>query len=193
MKKKESGKVSLYAGSSSAAVAKATGKSWAEWFRILDRAGAKKMTHKDIAKWLHTEFASDGLSGWWCQQVTVGYEQARGLRVVGQNAGGFSANASKTISAPIKDVYNAFIDNTNRAKWLGAVKLEITAATQSKSLRAVWNMPASRISVNFYSKGARKGMVQLEHMKLADAKTRESMKAFWKTKLAKLAALLEHP
>jgi len=37
------------AGVGSEAVERATGKGWDEWLRVLDRAGAKTMTHKEIA------------------------------------------------------------------------------------------------------------------------------------------------
>jgi hypothetical protein len=37
------------AGISSEAVRKATGRTWAEWLRLLDKAGAKKMAHGEIA------------------------------------------------------------------------------------------------------------------------------------------------
>ena len=33
-------------------VLKSTSKSWKEWFTILNKAGAKKMEHKEIANWL---------------------------------------------------------------------------------------------------------------------------------------------
>ena len=46
-------------------------------FQILDRAGAKKMTHQEIANYLHTKHS---VPPWWTQMVTVTYEQQRGLR-----------------------------------------------------------------------------------------------------------------
>src|SRR5215469_1117257 len=63
--------------SSDEAVKAKTGKVWAEWFKILDKAGAKKMPHKEIALYLYEK---QKLPAWWCQMVAVGYEQERGLR-----------------------------------------------------------------------------------------------------------------
>jgi hypothetical protein len=34
-------------------VLKATGRSWNEWYSILNKAGAKKMEHKEIARNFH--------------------------------------------------------------------------------------------------------------------------------------------
>jgi hypothetical protein len=55
------------------AVKAKTGKVWADWFKLLDKAGARKLAHPEIATLLHEKH---GLSGWWAQMVTVGYEQA---------------------------------------------------------------------------------------------------------------------
>ncbi|MBM0202161.1 DUF4287 domain-containing protein [Micromonospora sp. NPDC051227] len=54
-----------------------TGRGWAEWFALLDAASATGWTHTRIARHLATEHE---VPGWWAQTVTVGYEQARGLR-----------------------------------------------------------------------------------------------------------------
>jgi len=37
---------------SDSAVRERTGKVWAEWFKILDKAGAKKWQHKKISAYL---------------------------------------------------------------------------------------------------------------------------------------------
>ncbi len=36
------------------AVKAKTGKTWKEWFAILDKAGARKLSHQDIVKYLRT-------------------------------------------------------------------------------------------------------------------------------------------
>lgn len=79
------------------AVRKKTGRDWKEWFAILDKAGAKKMAHKEIAQHL----GSIGMPGWWAQMVAVSYEQERGLREKYQQAGGYSAGASRTFAVPV--------------------------------------------------------------------------------------------
>ena len=83
-------------GISADAVAKATGRDWDEWLDFLDALGARQMTHKQIVGLVA---ADGGLSnGWWQQMVTVGYEQARGLRKVGQTAdAGYQIGVQKTI------------------------------------------------------------------------------------------------
>ena len=80
-----------YGGISSAAVKKATGKTWREWLALLDKAQADKLPHKDIARWLQEKHR---LADWWGQMVTVGYEQARGLRLKHQKPDGFEISVA---------------------------------------------------------------------------------------------------
>ena len=76
------------------ALTNATGHDWRHWFGLMDDWGATAHTHTEMARWLVDEH---GVPGWWSQSITVGYEQARGLRVPGQHADGFSVSASKTV------------------------------------------------------------------------------------------------
>ncbi len=41
---------------SDAAVKKATGKTWGQWFTLLDKAGGRRMKHIDIARLLHKKY-----------------------------------------------------------------------------------------------------------------------------------------
>ncbi len=110
------GDAEILAGVSSAAVQRATGKTWAEWLAILDAVGARQMAHPDIALYLSRE---QGVPDWWCQMVTVGYEQARGLRAVHQKTDGFTANASKTIGVPVARLFAAWTDD-GQTRYLAA-------------------------------------------------------------------------
>jgi len=177
-----------YAGISSEAVRTKTGKGWTEWFAILDKAGAAKWTHKEIATFLHERKCGD----WWSQMVTVGYEQARGLRVKHQTAEGFTAGASKTIAAPIAKLFRAWSDAKTRAKWLpDAADVSIRSATENKSLRIVWTDGTSTVVVQFYPKGADKSQVTIERRKLKNVKEVNQVKAYWSAALGELKAMLE--
>jgi hypothetical protein len=177
-----------HAGISSEAVRAKTGKGWAEWFAILDKAGAAKWPHKEIASFLHDQKCGD----WWSQMVTVGYEQARGLRVKHQTADGFTAGASKTVTAPVATLFRAWTDARRRAQWLpDAADVAIRSATENKSLRLVWTDGTSTIVVQVYPKGADKSQVTIERRKLKSAKEVSQVKAFWSAALDKLKSLLE--
>ncbi|WP_213813693.1 DUF4287 domain-containing protein [Glaciihabitans sp. dw_435] len=108
------------------AMTAATGRTPAEWFAILDAANATTWKHTAIARWLFDTYGdtattpatpatatapttpaapaptatptSTPISGWWCQAVTVRYEQARGMRAPGQQPDGtFEVSSSRSI------------------------------------------------------------------------------------------------
>jgi hypothetical protein len=55
-------------GMSDEAIKKGSGKSWDEWFALLDAWGAMEKTHTEIARHISEELEVDGR---WAQGVTV--------------------------------------------------------------------------------------------------------------------------
>ena len=154
---------------------------------MLDAADAGTMSHPQIARYLQE---AHDVPDWWCQMVTVGYEQARGLREVHQKTDGFTANASKTVGAPLPVLYDAWADEDKRAAWLGEGGLTVRKATPDKSLRITWR-DGSNLDVNLYAKGEEKSQVAIQHSKLPDAESAARIKAFWGSALGRLEAFLE--
>jgi hypothetical protein len=176
-----------YGGVSSAAVRKATGKTWREWLAILDKAGAAKLPHKDIVLRLQKSYR---LADWWGQMVTVGYEQARGLRLKHQKTDGFQINVAKTIAAPVGRAFAAWREPAQREQWLPRTPLTIRKATPHKSIRILWG-DGTLLSVNFWPKGSLKCQVVPQHGKIATAADAEKLKAYWADKLEALRIFLE--
>jgi uncharacterized protein YndB with AHSA1/START domain len=173
---------------SDAAVKAKTGKDWKEWFIILDTAGALKLSHQEIVKYLHTK---QGLGPWWRQMVTVTYEQARGLRELYQKPGGYSISVSRTVNVPLRKLYKAFATEKARKTWLSEDGLVIRKATADKSMRVTWNDRKTSVEIGFYSKGDNKSQVAVQHSKLPDAKASAKMKSYWVKALDRLRATLE--
>ena len=72
----------------------ATGRSPDDWYALLDDAGGTTIGHTAIAAHL----VQLGVDSWWAQGVTIGYEQARGLRIPGQRSDGtFAVSASRQV------------------------------------------------------------------------------------------------
>jgi hypothetical protein len=166
-----------------------TGRGWDEWFALLDSWGGSERTHAEIARWLVEEHA---VTGWWSQSITVGYEQARGLRAPGQRrGGGFSASASRTVAVPVARLFAAFADESLRARWLPGVEIRVRTATAPRSFRADWADGPGRIVAGFTPKGEARAMVALAHEKLPDAQAAARMKAYWRERLAVLKRALE--
>ncbi len=176
------------AGISDVAVAEKTGKTWAEWFAILDAAGAAKMNHKQIAVHLSEQHQ---VPDWWAQSVTVGYEQARGLRQKHQKSDGFAVSVSKTINTPVSALFKAWEDDSERARWFPRRKILIRKATPDKSLRITWSDGKSSVEVYFNSKGDAKSQVTCQHTKLSGQEEVERMRAFWSKALQSLKETLE--
>lgn len=166
----------------------ATGRSWDEWFAILDSWGAVTRSHRDIARWLQDEHR---VVGWWAQSVTVAYEQARGLRAPGQRPNGWSVTASKTVGVPVERLFEAFVDESIREEWLPGAEMSVRTATAPKSARFDWEDGSTRIVAGFTDKGPEKSQVRMEHERLPDADTAEEMKAWWRQRVSALKELLE--
>lgn len=175
------------AGISSDAVRAKTGKGWEEWFTILDKENAASFPHKQIAALLHEKY---GVPAWWAQMVTVGYEQARGLRQVNQQSSGFTANISRTISCPAQVVYEAITNSRRRKRWLD-LDLKVTTSTAAKSVR-IAAADGTRVDINLYAKGDAKTVLQLQHERLAHASAVQSKKAYWSAALESLKQLLSN-
>ena len=108
------------------AVAEKTGKTWSEWFSILDTAEAQIMRHKEIVALFNHDHAIDP---WWQQSVTVAYENARGLREKHEMVDGFQISKNITISASAEQAYQAWANEMDRVKWLDDANITIRKAT----------------------------------------------------------------
>ena len=173
---------------SDAAVKAKTGKPWAKWFALLDKAGAKKFDHKTIGALLHKQY---GLGSWWEQMVTVSYEQARGLRKPHEKSEGYEIAKSKTFAVPLAALYEAWNGEQKRRLWLKNPGFEIRKATPDKSLRFTWVDGETQVVADFYSQGKSKSRIAVQHSKLPSAKAAAEMKAYWAAQLACLQGFLE--
>ena len=196
-------------GISADAVAKATGRDWDEWLDFLDALGAQQMTHKQIVGLV----AADGglSSGWWQQMVTVGYEQARGLRKVGQTAdAGYQIGVQKTIPIPQDLAWELLVVGPGREVWLGetqpldlrkgqeyvtsnGVSGEIRSVAAGQRLRLTWSHPdlarPSTLQVMFIASGE-KTSVRFHQEKLSSQEERELMRGHWREVLSKIEELV---
>ena len=170
------------------AVQAATGKGWAEWFTLLDAAGATEMSHQAIVAYLSQE---QQVGSWWQQMVTNTYEQRIGRRSKGEMPDGFQVSVSKTVVVPVERLFAAWENAAARADWLAAPDFEVTKTTPTKSVRGRWGAAIAPVSVNFTAKGAAKSQVSLQLSKLPDAGAAEQAKTFWNEALERLKEILE--
>ena len=181
-------KAQAYVSSTSDAVVQSkTGKDWAGWFGVLDKAGAAKLSHGPIVAILSEKH---GLSSWWRQMVAVEYERARGLRARHETPSGFSVAISKTVATSLGDLYQATVSAAQRKKWFPRGAFEPSSQTKDKYFRGSWKKSA-RLEIGFYAKGSDKAQIAIQVSKLAKKADVELERAAWKKALGKLQQLVE--
>lgn len=172
---------------SAQAVISATGHDHDYWYARFDAWQATRHQHKEIVAWL---MAEQGVDSWWAQSITVGYEQARGLRAPGSGRNGlFQVSASKTVAVSVDDAFAAFADPKIRRKWLSDADLTERTAQPGRSIR--FDYGSTRVVVGFDAKGPAKCQVSLLQERLPDAESAEKAKAYWRDRVAALKSFLE--
>jgi len=168
------------------AVRKGTGRGWDEWFAILDTAGAVAWKHPDIARWVAAEY---GISGWWAQGVTVGFERARGLRAQHERPSGFSLSVTKTINVPVERLHGAFANARERKAWMERA-VRVSSGTPPRTINFPWG-DGSRVAVRFEARGSAKSQVALQQEPLPHSAAVEELRTWWRARLSALKDRLE--
>jgi uncharacterized protein YndB with AHSA1/START domain len=189
---------------SSDSVREATGRGWDEWLETLDAAGAAEWSHKEIVAYLQREHG-DVTTGWWRQSLSVGYEQARGKRELGETAtAGFEVGVRRTVAASVDDVWELLASRPEL--WLGkgvAVRKgerysvpgasgEIRVVKPGDRVRLTWQpegwaTPATmQLALSRAQSGKTTITAHLE--KLPDAEAREAMREHLREALDRVVA-----
>lgn len=148
---------------SSEAVSAATGRTWEQWFELLDREGAMSWSHQKIALWIDSE---SGVGGWWAQGITIGYEQEHGLRIPGQRSDGtFGVSATKTAVGSPAELFDTVMSQLESA--IG--EPPVSKTLESRFPKARWNSgDGESIVAILTDSGDGKTRVSLELQKLKD-------------------------
>ncbi len=163
-----------------------TGRGWKAWTKLLDAAEAHTWTHTAIARHVHAL----GVTHWWAQSVTIGYERIKGLRAIGQRRSGeFEVNKSRTFAVDLAALFAAFANARRRAKWLPGVKVVVRKAVENKNIRLVWP-DGTRVEWYFQAKRPGKSTVVVQHTGLPNRESLASTRAYWAERLGVLAEVL---
>ena len=163
-----------------------TGRSFDEWFDALDNAGAEHWPHWKIKRYLGGKRETDE---WWASAVADAYERARGGEA--PHAGTFAAKATKTLHAPIEDVWPFVDDEDERRAWLD-VELEKCASADDYVIRAEL-ADSSRVTISLRPPASGEPEschVTIRHSGLAKEDELEETKAFWRSALRRLATII---
>lgn len=167
-------------------VREATGRDWKQWCAVLEKKGARELSHAELARMvneLHTAGA------WWSQSIAVGYERLSGKRkLYGQADGTFTASVSKTLNAEPAMVYALLNDGNQRVKWAPG-KFTLRGSTPNKVVR-LESSDGVRVAAWIQAKPKGKSVVALEIAKLPAFELVAPMKEKWRVALEKLAGQL---
>lgn len=148
----------------------ATGKPRAQWHDLLDGAEANTWKHPQIARWLVEEH---GVDGWWAQNITVAYEQARGMRLPGQLADGtFSASSSRSFDGTPAELLDEVIDAYSQFSG----ETPASVRPEAKHPTARWKLADGSGMLATVSPGGGKSRVTLTYLRLPSADQLERAK-----------------
>jgi hypothetical protein len=166
-----------------------TGRTWETWLSLLDRWGARQRKRTDMVGFLK---ADQGVPGWWAQTIAGGYERVRGIRLKHQQADGFTIYASRTIRVPLTDLFDAFVDERTRRRWLtdGSMRLRSSRGDRTAA-RFDWGDGATRVGVTLDAKSPTRTTASVAHERLPDPEAAEAAKTAWKQRLSTLKGILE--
>lgn len=197
---------------SSPAVEKATGRTWDRWIAFIDERGGDDLDHKGIVALVKAEGGVE--KGWWQQTVTVGYEHAKGRRVVGQTGdAGYQIGVQRVIPLEQGALWDLLASEAGLGVWLGpgtgALTLapgeqyatrdgfsgEVRTVKAGHKLRLTWQ-PADRdrpttlqLSLSCPRNTEEKTTLRFHHEKLDGTDERDRMRAHWKGVLDALVRL----
>ena len=150
---------------------------------------------------------------WWPTTIWVEYERTKG--VVNKKDGlieGFNICVTKTIAAPLTDVYKAWTNSKSLGQWFGdsvSAKVadggtfddgdghsgEFLRVRADKDLRFSWRDPktntATLVDVVFQDKGQGKTGLMLTHQRIQNRPEADGLRKGWGEALNALKSLLE--
>lgn len=187
----------------------ATGRTLKEWFTILEKAGGVAKTRRDLT-WVIAE--EKGIDDWWRTTIVVEYERAHRKPEKDGRPMGYGICATKTIAAPVADVYALWADGKSWAKWFGTkAKADIreggtyssadgdagtfTRVRENKDLRFTWENPrhphSGPVDVVFQAKSAGKTTILVNHNRIQTREQADQLREEWGAALTTVKDMLE--
>lgn len=191
-----------------AACKKATAKTLKQWFAELDKRDSAK--RRESVNWLYND---QGVDVWWATTIFVEYERSNGI--VNKKDGrieGYNICVTKTVAAPVKDAYRAWVDakvlstwyakgvsakvaNNGEFKDKGGNSGTFLRVRENKDLRFTWQHAKSegptQVDVTFADKGKGKTLITLMHNRIQNRPEADGLRAAWGAAFDRLKQTLE--
>jgi uncharacterized protein YndB with AHSA1/START domain len=186
-----------------------TGKTLTQWYGELDRLGGLAKGRRDLVEAIYD---ATGKDVWWSTTIVIEYERAKGQTEKDGRPTGYSICSTKTIAAPLDQVFAAFGDAGQLDHWLGArTKVDFKDGGSfenadgdrgtfkkiraNKDIKLTWEhaelAPGTSVEVQFADKGKGKTGVTLNHTRIATRREADRIRAGWSAAFDALKALLE--
>lgn len=186
----------------------ATGKTLAQWFAELDKENGLKLGRREINNRLYAQ----KLDPWWCTTIAVEYEKHYDVRKKDGLFEGYFVCATKTIAAPVAEVYKTWSNGPELSKWFGpATKAEVKdggifankdgdkgtflRVRENKDLRLTFETAGSsaltQVDVQFQDKGKGKTGLLVNHTRIQTREEADGLRAAWADALDKLKTTCE--
>ncbi len=168
-----------------AAIAEATGMSWAIWCKKLDAVDGKSLSHGEIAK---AAQRIKPVSGWWAQGVAVAYEQHIGRRKPGQlSDGSYSASATRTVIASREEAFEKWRAFATTIDGIGGASFSGEPIASHTPKRSYWKCSCAngtKVIISFENKPNGRTLIAVEHQKLKTETSLAKTKIAWVKTLA---------
>lgn len=169
-----------------ATVSANTGRGWDDWVAQIDAGPGAAAGHTAIARWLVADL---GVDTWWAQNVTVGYERIKGLRMPGQMPDGtYQVQRSRTVARDAADIRDILLDDARRAELVPELETTLRSKPTSKGLRFAATEDGHDAGTVMFTvePAGERAKVHVMHEKLVGADEAERWKAHWADWLARL-------
>ena len=186
-----------------------TGKTMAEWFRLMDAHGGLAKGRRELGNMLLQ--GEHKVDPWWATTLNSEYEAKHGAKEKDGRAKGYMVCATKSIKASPEACYALFADSKSLDRWLGpkheyALKEGATLAnadgnratvrkvSPNKTIRLDWTQadaaPDTPVEVKFQPAGA-KTTVMVQHDRLQTRADADGLRRAWGEALDRLKSVVE--
>lgn len=192
-----------------AACQKATGKTIAQWLAAIANHCGEQRKRRDTIQWIYEQNNKDL---WWSTTLWVEFERAQGMLQKDGLIEGYNICVTKTIQAPLPEVYRAFSEANVLSHWFGKkvqAKVEVGGdwiddsqnhgeylrVRPDKDLRFTWrglkSPSTTQVDVAFASKGDNKTGITLTHNRIQNRDEADGLRSAWGLAFDRLKTFVE--
>jgi uncharacterized protein YndB with AHSA1/START domain len=183
----------------------ATGATMKEWFDRLSKKPELSGKRRDAINWMYEQMNKNA---WWPTTIWVEWQKNQGIVLKDGKSDGYNICVTKTVGAPVSDVFKAFSDN-RLAGWLGdgAKSTADNHITDSKSnkgtavrvrdpkdLRYKWQTAGAKDETEvdiMFAENAGKTGITLNHNRIQTREEADGLRRAWGEALERLKSMME--